>query len=212
MRCAKAARRAPPPSGRGDRGQLLWRHPAGVVDGEQALVTLRPTLSSTSPSRARRRNGAPRATPRRQGIHSRSATPSRAHGPSRAAVRQHLVGRRLHREGLQPSELGWGTHERALPAGGARHAFGCDAANYLKAPGARHARALLDADRAGAARLVITHNESISIADYFTARRRGGEVVYRPTCHYAYHPCDDAVLSLHEMAGAPGSRRRRGTS
>jgi homospermidine synthase len=25
--------------------------------------------------------------------------------------------------------------------------------------------------------------------------------VYRPTCHYAYHPCDDAVLSLHEMAG-----------
>ena len=25
---------------------------------------------------------------------------------------------------------------------------------------------------------------------------------YRPTCHYAYHPCDDAVLSLHEMAGA----------
>ena len=27
-------------------------------------------------------------------------------------------------------------------------------------------------------------------------------MVYRPTCHYAYHPCDDAVLSLHEMAGA----------
>ena len=23
----------------------------------------------------------------------------------------------------------------------------------------------------------------------------------RPTCHYAYHPCDDAVLSLHEFAG-----------
>jgi homospermidine synthase len=48
---------------------------------------------------------------------------------------------------------------------------------------------------------MITHNESISIADYFTLRR-DGRVVYRPTCHYAYHPCDDAVLSLHEMAGA----------
>ena len=24
---------------------------------------------------------------------------------------------------------------------------------------------------------------------------------YRPTCHYAYHPCDDAVLSVHELAG-----------
>ena len=48
---------------------------------------------------------------------------------------------------------------------------------------------------------LVTHNESISIADYFTLRE-GGKVVYRPTCHYAYHPCDDAVLSLHEMAGA----------
>jgi homospermidine synthase len=26
-------------------------------------------------------------------------------------------------------------------------------------------------------------------------------VRYRPTVHYAYHPCDDAVLSLHEFAG-----------
>src|SRR5262249_60528284 len=48
---------------------------------------------------------------------------------------------------------------------------------------------------------LVTHNESISIADYFTLRQ-DGRVVYRPTCHYAYHPCDDAVLSLHEMAGA----------
>jgi len=48
---------------------------------------------------------------------------------------------------------------------------------------------------------MITHNESISIADFFTLRQ-DGDVVYRPTCHYAYHPCDDAVLSLHEMAGA----------
>jgi len=48
---------------------------------------------------------------------------------------------------------------------------------------------------------MITHNESISIADYFTLRE-DGKAVYRPTCHYAYHPCDDAVLSLHEMAGA----------
>ena len=29
-------------------------------------------------------------------------------------------------------------------------------------------------------------------------------MVYRPTCHYAYHPANDAVLSLHEMFGATG--------
>ena len=31
--------------------------------------------------------------------------------------------------------------------------------------------------------------------------------MYRPTCHYAYHPCDDAVLSLHEMAGNAWKRQ-----
>ena len=47
---------------------------------------------------------------------------------------------------------------------------------------------------------LITHGESISIADYLTVRDGEGSR-YRPTCHYAYHPCDDAVLSLHELAG-----------
>src|SRR5262249_46012468 len=50
---------------------------------------------------------------------------------------------------------------------------------------------------------MVTHNESISIADYFTLRERG-RAVYRPTCHYAYHPANDAVLSLHELFGRAG--------
>jgi homospermidine synthase len=50
---------------------------------------------------------------------------------------------------------------------------------------------------------LVTHNESISIADFFTLSD-ADEVVYRPTCHYAYHPADDAVLSLHEMFGHAG--------
>jgi homospermidine synthase len=104
-------------------------------------------------------------------------------------------------EGLQPSELGWGTHEKTMPAGSARHDFGCDAAIYLKRPGAgTRVRSWTPTAQAQHG-FMITHNESISIADYFTLRE-GGTVVYRPTCHYAYHPCDDAVLSLHEMAGA----------
>ncbi|MBH1974674.1 MAG: homospermidine synthase, partial [Rhodobacteraceae bacterium] len=28
------------------------------------------------------------------------------------------------------------------------------------------------------------------------------QAVYRPTCHYAYHPCNDAILSLHETNGS----------
>lgn len=103
-------------------------------------------------------------------------------------------------EGLQPAELGWGTHEKALPPEGARHTFGCDAAIYLKRPGAG-TRVRSWTPMAGPIQTyLITHNESISIADYLTLRD-GDTVVYRPTCHYAYHPCDDAILSLHELQG-----------
>lgn len=104
-------------------------------------------------------------------------------------------------EGLQPAELGWGTHEKALPPNGAKHTFGCDAAIYLNRPGAgtrvRSWTPVSDAQHG----FLVTHNESISIADYFTVRE-GDKAVYRPTCHYAYRPCDDAVLSLDETGGA----------
>jgi homospermidine synthase len=103
-------------------------------------------------------------------------------------------------EGLQPAELGWGTHEKLMPANARRHDFGCDAAIYLTQPGAgTRVRSWTPTAQAQHAFLV-THNEAISIADYFTVRENG-EIVHRPTCHYAYHPCDDAVLSLDEMAG-----------
>jgi homospermidine synthase len=103
-------------------------------------------------------------------------------------------------EGLQPSELGWGTHEKTMPPGAHHHKFGCNAAIYLTRPGAgTRVRSWTPTAQAQHGFLV-THNESISIADYFTLRANG-KVTYRPTCHYAYHPCDDAVLSLHEMAG-----------
>jgi homospermidine synthase len=103
-------------------------------------------------------------------------------------------------EGLQPAELGWGTHERHWPADGARHEFGCDAAIYLNRPGATtrvRSWTPLEGPYQG---FMITHGESISIADHLTLRD-GARVIYRPTVHYAYHPCDDAVLSLHELAG-----------
>jgi len=103
-------------------------------------------------------------------------------------------------EGSQPSELGWGTHEKRLPEDARRHGFGCDAAIYLLRPGAGtrvRSWTPLEGPYHG---FLVTHNEAISIADYYT-RRENGQVVYRPTSHYAYHPCDDAVLSVHELAG-----------
>jgi homospermidine synthase len=103
-------------------------------------------------------------------------------------------------EGSQPAELGWGTHERHFPSDGCRHDFGSGAAIYLLRPGAAtRVRSWTPAEGPYHG-FLITHGESISIADYLTLKD-GDDVRSRPTCHYAYHPCDDAVLSLHEFAG-----------
>lgn len=103
-------------------------------------------------------------------------------------------------EGNQPSELGWGAHEKTLPPDGHRHDFGCDCAIYLMRPGAStrvRSWTPLEGPYHG---FLITHGEAISIADYYTVKT-GNAVTSRPTVHYAYHPCDDAVLSIHELAG-----------
>ncbi|MGB3833414.1 MAG: homospermidine synthase [Mesorhizobium sp.] len=107
-------------------------------------------------------------------------------------------------EGLQPAELGWGTHEKWMPANAREHSQGSKAAIYLEQPGA-NTRVRSWCPTPGAQYgFLVTHNEAISIADFFTVRGDDGAVLYRPTCNYAYHPCNDAVLSLHEMFGAAG--------
>jgi homospermidine synthase len=103
-------------------------------------------------------------------------------------------------EGLQPAELGWGTHEKHVPHEATFHDHGCRAAIFLTRPGAT-TRVRSWTPNAGPIQgYLITHNESISIADYLTIEE-DGEAVYRPTVHYAYHPCDDTILSLHELQG-----------
>jgi homospermidine synthase len=103
-------------------------------------------------------------------------------------------------EGTQPAELGWGSHEKHFPPDAARHEEGCRAAIYLKRPGAG-TRVRSWAPLAGPYHgFLVTHAESISIADHLTLGDPA-RPEYRPTVHYAYHPCDDAVLSLHELAG-----------
>ena len=103
-------------------------------------------------------------------------------------------------EGLQPAELGWGSHERHWPADAMRHGYGCDAAIYLNRPGmATQVRSWTPLQGAYQGFLV-THGESISIADHLTLQQHGA-LLYRPTVHYAYLPCDDAQLSIHDMAG-----------
>jgi homospermidine synthase len=103
-------------------------------------------------------------------------------------------------EGAQPAELGWGTHEKHFPADGGRHERGPRCAIYLNRPGAS-TRVRTWTPKAGPFHgFLITHSEAISVADYYTVGE-GERPDYRPTSHYAYHPSDNAVLSVHEFAG-----------
>ena len=106
-------------------------------------------------------------------------------------------------EGMQPAELGWGTHEKWLPANGRLETIGSKAGAYLLQPGANTRVRSWCPTPGPQYGFLVTHNESISIADYFTVGD-GDRVAYRPTCHYAYHPSNDAVLSLHELFGRAG--------
>ncbi len=103
-------------------------------------------------------------------------------------------------ESFQPAELGWGSHERWFPPNGHRQSSGCRAAIYLDTPGIVtrvHTWTPAAGPQLG---YLVTHNEAVSIADYYTIGA-GEHPEFRPTCHYAYHPCAQAVLSLHETLG-----------
>lgn len=103
-------------------------------------------------------------------------------------------------EAFQPSEIGWGTHERRLPPHA--HRFSADSyAIWIDRPGSDTRVRSWCPGVGPQFGFAVTHNEALSIADYYTLSE-AGRAVYRPTCHYAYHPCNDAILSLHETKGA----------
>ena len=105
-------------------------------------------------------------------------------------------------ESIQPAELGWGTHEEQLPKNAHTHVGGSKCAIYLDTPGGQtKLRSWVPSGPQEA--YLITHNEAISISEYFTVRDSEGSVVYRPTCNYAYHPTADTIQSLAEMFDKP---------
>jgi homospermidine synthase len=73
-------------------------------------------------------------------------------------------------EGLQPAELGWGTHETWMPDNAEVETIGSRAGIYLLQPGANTRVRTWCPTPGPQYGLLVTHNESISIADYFTLR------------------------------------------
>lgn len=98
-------------------------------------------------------------------------------------------------EADQPAEVGWGTHEAVLLPGMRIPDFGCRASIYWP-HGRRLPRLKSWVPSVGEQEAwLITHNESISMADFLTVRDAAG-LRYRPTVCYAYHPCAKTRQSL----------------
>ncbi len=104
----------------------------------------------------------------------------------------------LREEGIAPAEIGWGTHERTLPDKAQVHLHGPGNQICLSQMGINtYVRSWvpLGGEILG---MVIRHGEAFTIGDYLTVYD-GDVPIYRPTVHYAYLPCDDAIASLHEF-------------
>ncbi|HHT0602639.1 TPA: saccharopine dehydrogenase C-terminal domain-containing protein, partial [Legionella anisa] len=76
--------------------------------------------------------------------------------------------------------------------------FGSNCGIYLSRPGAETQVRTWTPNSGPINGFLITHAESLSIAEYLTLKKKS-KVYYRPTVHYAYHPCPDAILSLKEL-------------
>jgi len=103
-------------------------------------------------------------------------------------------------EGVAPAELGWGTHERTLPPLAWEHG-GDGPRNQicLARPGIdTYVRSWVP--KGGQIiGMVVRHGEAFTISDHLTVWGDDGQVLYRPTVHYAYQPADAALVSLHEL-------------
>src|SRR5262249_7228271 len=100
-------------------------------------------------------------------------------------------------EGIAPAEMGWGTHERRLPAEAHVHTHGpCNQICLARMGIKTWVRSWVPSGEIIG--MVVRHGEAFTISDHLTVWENG-RAVYRPTVHYAYCPTDAAVSSLHEL-------------
>ncbi|HBA82936.1 MAG TPA: homospermidine synthase [Verrucomicrobia bacterium] len=102
-------------------------------------------------------------------------------------------------EGVTTAEMGWGTHEKALPALAYEHHDGPKNQICLARMG-MNTWVRTWAPHYTIQGMVIRHGEAFTLSDRLTVWE-GEKAVYRPTVHYAYCPCDSAIASLHELRG-----------
>ncbi len=102
-------------------------------------------------------------------------------------------------EGTTTAEMGWGTHEKELPAYAVEHQSGPRNQICLARMGMNTWVVTWVPDYCIHG-MVVRHGEAFTISDKLTVWE-DGKAVYRPTVHYAYCPTDSAIASLNELRG-----------
>jgi len=104
----------------------------------------------------------------------------------------------FHEEGVAPAELGWGTHEKALPPNGYAHESGPQNQICIAQPGATvWVRSWVPNYETNG--MVVRHGEAFTMCEHLTTYNADGSARYRPTVHYAYCPSDAAIASMREL-------------
>ncbi len=99
-------------------------------------------------------------------------------------------------EGMAPAELGWGTHE-TMKEGIYKYSYGIKNQICMATRG-MNTLCQSYVPNQNYVGMIIRHEEAYSISDYLTVKENQ-KVVYRPTVHYVYKPCSDAISSMYDL-------------
>lgn len=105
----------------------------------------------------------------------------------------------FHEEGVTTAEMGWGTHEKDLPPLAFQHSSGPRNQICLARMGI-NTWVVSWVPHYCIRGMIIRHGEAFTISDHLTVWEND-RPIYRPTVHYAYCPCDAAIVSLEELRG-----------
>lgn len=101
-------------------------------------------------------------------------------------------------EGMAPAEMGWGTHEKRIPELAHTAPYGPKNQIFLAGMGMNTWARSWVPEVGEIEGMIVRHGEAFGISDRLTVWK-GSRATYRPTVHYVYMPCHEALSSLVEL-------------